>query len=676
MVKKGEPMKLDSSEPKEDAAKTFNFLPEDSPQARMAKQKIEQLRQQLLDLSSRNRFLNFQHAARRGRFVRIIDESINEMFSHISDGKQFELVAVPEPAGTPDDENNPRFKETLEVALLTDKDYLKEVAKLEETAGDKLEASLQDAERKVRDRLRIKLKMPSRDKAIPTAIEQAHSCGLKPEYDLRSNVSTRARNKNDFQTLLWKDQLDRQLAAIEKQDREARQEYGVHTLHLILGFLEWRPIATSGESGEILFSPLILQPLTVEKTRRGRRGRTAKRMQPDGSSPRKPKERYIFRANELEEPAFNLTLQERIRQDYGLLLPSFDPDSRDLETFFEEVRLVIQEHRNWRVRTFATVTHLSFSRLPIWRDLSPDNKDGIPVFRHPGVAEIFYGREVSEGAKSGKSSASKPGFLPLILDCDSSQYAAIQDVLSGRNLVVQGPPGTGKSQTITNLVAAAMEKGKTVLFVAEKLVALQVVQNRLREAGLEDFVLELHSTKVQKKLFYQKLGERLNRPKSGSVHADERQRQRRNELAQKLDIYARALNRPFGITGWTPQQILGKEFAYRDLKIPYSVAGLDFAQMVNWTSEAWRICQEKMVRWGEIRATWIEESKAKDGTLHPWHWISANNVDAADRPKIIAVTHRLSDHLQKLEKLFETSNLTTCADLITPLIKRPIYLRI
>jgi KaiC/GvpD/RAD55 family RecA-like ATPase len=68
-----------------------------------------------------------------------------------------------------------------------------------------------------------------------------------------------------------------------------------------------------------------------------------------------------------------------------------------------------------------------------------------------------------------------------------------------KNLVIEGPPGTGKSQTITNLIAACLADGKKVLFVAEKLAALEVVKNRLSLAGLDPFVLELHSNKTNKK---------------------------------------------------------------------------------------------------------------------------------------------------------------------------------
>lgn len=86
-----------------------------------------------------------------------------------------------------------------------------------------------------------------------------------------------------------------------------------------------------------------------------------------------------------------------------------------------------------------------------------------------------------------------------IRDADSSQQVCIQYALRGQSFVMQGPPGTGKSQTIVNIIAESIAAGKTVLFVSEKMAALEVVYKRLREDGLGDFCLELHSHKANKR---------------------------------------------------------------------------------------------------------------------------------------------------------------------------------
>ena len=71
--------------------------------------------------------------------------------------------------------------------------------------------------------------------------------------------------------------------------------------------------------------------------------------------------------------------------------------------------------------------------------------------------------------------------------------------------MIVGPPGTGKSQTIANMIANCLGVGKTVLFVAEKTAALDVVYRRLREHGLGDHCIELHSNKSDRRHFLAQL---------------------------------------------------------------------------------------------------------------------------------------------------------------------------
>ena len=87
-------------------------------------------------------------------------------------------------------------------------------------------------------------------------------------------------------------------------------------------------------------------------------------------------------------------------------------------------------------------------------------------------------------------------FAPL--SANSSQLAAVLATQAGKEFVLFGPPGTGKSQTIANIIAQCLAHQRTVLFVSQKTAALEVVQRRLREIGLGDYCLEVHSTKAQK----------------------------------------------------------------------------------------------------------------------------------------------------------------------------------
>jgi DNA polymerase III delta prime subunit len=97
----------------------------------------------------------------------------------------------------------------------------------------------------------------------------------------------------------------------------------------------------------------------------------------------------------------------------------------------------------------------------------------------------------------------------LIQDADASQHSALIDAMKGNNLVIHGPPGTGKSQTIANIIANGLATNKTILFVAEKQAALEVVKRRLERAGIGDFCLELHSSKASPKNVLESLKQRI-----------------------------------------------------------------------------------------------------------------------------------------------------------------------
>lgn len=141
--------------------------------------------------------------------------------------------------------------------------------------------------------------------------------------------------------------------------------------------------------------------------------------------------------------------------------------------------------------------------------------------------------------------------IPLVFDADSSQHSALIDVLDGKNRVIEGPPGTGKSQTITNLIAAALHAGKKVLFVSEKLAALEVVKTRLTRAGLDPFVLELHSNKTNKKRVLEDIATRIDMTAPRQQELPEllsRQEEKRKELKAYTELMKMPVGNALGLT--------------------------------------------------------------------------------------------------------------------------------
>ncbi len=172
-----------------------------------------------------------------------------------------------------------------------------------------------------------------------------------------------------------------------------------------------------------------------------------------------------------------------------------------------------------------------------------------------------------------------------MVDADSTQMAAVASALAGRSFVLQGPPGTGKSQTITNLIAAAVAAGKTVLFVSEKMAALEVVYRRLRQVGLGDFCLELHSHKSNKKEVLESLGRTLERAERHNAAGFSDRSLELGRLRDELNVYATALHRarPLGLTFYQASSRLLGMREIPEVRIPFAgVSKVTEAQLRSW----------------------------------------------------------------------------------------------
>src|SRR5690606_23393280 len=168
----------------------------------------------------------------------------------------------------------------------------------------------------------------------------------------------------------------------------------------------------------------------------------------------------------------------------------------------DEVARLVADRKDWSVKQDLFLALFSFQKLVMYRD-QEDNAARFAEHRLIRQIVTRTGQVVAGLPDDVRALDLDEAFAPeataQVVDADSSQLRAIAAVAKGHDLVLEGPPGTGKSQTITNLIGQALADGKTVLFVAEKMAALNVVHRRLEEAGLGEFCLELHSTKTNKR---------------------------------------------------------------------------------------------------------------------------------------------------------------------------------
>ncbi len=391
---------------------------------------LERIRTRLLDLTNRNKLLNFRHSAASS--LRVVDVHLDTVFTRLQEGEKLHFQAVPEP-----DENG--FEET------------------------------------------------------PTAAQYAEELGWRTSYEL-SAVPRPETYDGSLPVLHYVEKLDTLFRRISSAARTAIEESGTNMLYLSMGFLEWYE---SDDSNQARQAPLVVVPVVMEK-RTGRGKAFSCELEYSG-----------------EDIETNLSLVEKMRRDFGFEIPLWD-DEDTPETYFARFEDLLNVKKRWRIRREITLSLVSFGKLLMFRDLDPRNWPAdSPLATHSIVRELFEGTKTSESGYAEEfpidAPELKPELPPLIMDADSSQHSAMIQALRGANLVIEGPPGTGKSQTITNLIAAAMAKGKTVLFVSEKLAALEVVRRRLDECGLGMFCLEIHSHKTRKGNLFSDLAERLKR---------------------------------------------------------------------------------------------------------------------------------------------------------------------
>ena len=683
-------LKLDSAAPELNKMKIEHKIEGPlSDQAKAAQIKIAELRRRLLDLSNRNKLINFKHTSRGGRQIRIAGEWIPDLYEVLHNDKEVELMPLPKLPTEPEDEKTPEFKMALEKALLTDRSYAEAIQKSEDEPEEKAELLIVKAERALRDRLRKMLGWTTRSEILAvTGAEHAKRMGIDPTYDLKNSPSSRKKRKpHQWQTLLDPDELDRRLRALDQQARESSEEYGVETLYLIIGFLEWNEKTSDGIADESRISPLLLQPINIQKRTIERKSRAAgkiKLIEDGDATSEKHGELYKIR-NGSDDISVNLCLNERLKQDFGLELPEWDDEST-IETFLNDVKKIIAVHENWKVRHYATVTHLSFNRLAMWMDLDPDKSSVTPPHFHPILSELFGGSEIisSDDSKADEKNVfedCESGVPSLIMDCDSSQFAAIKEALSGRNLTIQGPPGTGKSQTIANIIASFLYEGKTVLFVAEKMAALNVVHDRLSNAGIGDFLLELHSAKASKRVVLDSIKSRIHRAKmldkrSGDI------KDRRKSLRDKLNLYALAINSNFGLSGLTLHTIMWRHFEYKDAKLPDSLIGYCIPEVEIWDKDAIDLRTEALEQIVELNKIYSEEKKEYD---HPWNWVDNPNLHVRECDQINSHVLELFSKLDDLQKWivdvklisdpFSYSTLKNLAQKISGLGNRPVEIK-
>lgn len=423
-----------------------------------------------------------------------------------------------------------------------------------------------------------------------------------------------------LETRLGPDALQKKLLKIAREAQTAEEESGVNILYLALGFLTWFEDRNSGIERE---APLVLLPVELVRN-------------PKTST-------YDIRARD-EDVLTNLPLQQRLKEDFGIDLPEIDAEEEwKPSSYFERVEKVIAARDRWRVdRDAIQLGFFSFSKLLMYRDLDIGSWPDEALADHPLTRGLLYEGFANEkplfGPEDRLDDLLPPERLFHVVDADASQAKVIEEVRSGRNLVVQGPPGTGKSQTITNIIAAAAKDGKRVLFVAEKMAALSVVHDRLVKVGLRDVCLELHSRTANKKIVLAELARTISQ--AAAIPRMPDAPHSLTSVRDRLNGIAHALHEPIGSTGETAFSVLSRQVRY--IGMDATPPAMDAGPLLKLTRAEETALINTIERYGELLA-------GEDlDTPHPFEGVKNLDLQPVDLARLASVLTNAKLALEEL----------------------------
>lgn len=431
-----------------------------------------------------------------------------------------------------------------------------------------------------------------------------------------------------LQTELTKDQLSKNLFRIYSKANSVMEEQGYNVLFLSLGCIEWY----ESESSDIkLKAPIILVP--VELTRKS------------------VKSKFKLKLHEEDQYIMNSALIVKMEKEFGITINPIDEEKEEINPIeiFEEIKSAIKSHKRWRVTNDIYLSLFSFAKFIMYKDI----EKFMNVLLSNSVIKIICGQPGEQRVSLGLLEEEKDldrALNPLktfqILDADSSQQQAILAVKKGKNLVIEGPPGTGKSQTIANIIAEFLAENKRVLFVSQKMAALQVVKNRLDWNKLGDFCLELHSRKANKNEVIKELVRVLEMQRQQD-HSHDEELAKLDKIKDDLNKYVADIHTPYGNLEMTPYQAIGIINSHPDIQ---DVAFV-FKDSKEWDKKRYDTCCELL--------DYLSHNLSIIGNplQHPWYGAQITDIHYQDKLKLNELLDTIIDnhlniqnHVQKLAK--------------------------
>ncbi|WP_045747993.1 DUF3320 domain-containing protein [Actinoplanes rectilineatus] len=463
-------------------------------------------------------------------------------------------------------------------------------------------------------------------RSVVEALQQGRECGFLGIEEQAEGPRPRAANV--FQTPMTDAAMDATLHSLRRAARRDHSEHGLGTLYLALGTLHWR------DHRREYASPILLLPV-------------------DLAIPN-PLDYPRLRAR-LDDPIVNPALAVALRE-YGVELPTVEGlGSLDVTVFWARLDAAISDHPEWRTDEAILLARLTVHRELMYADLVGNERQ---IFAHPVVRALATDPKTQVTAfrfdpvpPRRIDATASPDDVPLVLDADAAQRSCIAAAVAGRTFVMRGAPGTGKSQTVANMIGCLLHAGKRVLLVSDKAAALDTVRERLSGAGLDDYLLELHSDRTGRAQVAVTLAAALDHIPlpPPSLSTDEREELR--DHRRRLNAYAEAMNEVREPLGHRLHDVIGMCAQMTDvpaapvpetLPVPLTTQSLqrvrDAAERL---AHAWRpACEGEAFLWRDV----IDQNRL-DSRLHQAQLALEHLVETAAQDPLTAAfeTHSLAE---------------------------------
>lgn len=425
-----------------------------------------------------------------------------------------------------------------------------------------------------------------------------------------------------LQTRLTPAGLQKRLLNLYLDARILEDEQGVNILYLALGALRWED---PHNKDMVRHAPLVLIPVSLERA--------------------SAKERFRLKWRQ-EDCSSNLSLEAFLDRVHLLKLPAFEAgDDFEYSAYVNGVADVVDTKEAWSVLPDSIfLGFFSYAKFLMYRDLDPANWPDDSNLTQAGLLRTLLQDGFPESSASISDETHldeiiRPADMRHIHDSDSSQVLAAHEARRGESLVIQGPPGTGKSQTIANIIGEAVADGRTVLFVSEKMAALEVVKRRLDQAGVGDACLELHSNKANRRNLLGELRRtwELGAPKGAAATAADAGLEGSRSL---LNAHVDRMHRALPASGLTPYEVIGQLARIQRLNVASGGLRLEGADL--WNAEDRR----QRLRLVHEITSWIETEGIP--SKHAWWCVGVESILPIDADRASRTAADLSSKLKQI----------------------------